>query len=181
MTGQALREARRSVELDPLSMSAYNNLGAMYAYAGQPQRSVEAFEAALALSPEAASVASNLALSYMDVGREADAIRLAESAQAIDPQDHFTMSVLGYIYARVGKRAEAEGALATLRAQRDVSPYLIATVYAGMGDGERAFQWLEEAVDKRDDSVPDLGVDPVFADLRGDPRMQRLLRRIGLD
>ena len=173
-------EAHRAVELDPVSMPAYNNLGAMYSYAGQPQRAVEAYQAALALAPEAAPVASNLALSYSDLGRHADAIRTAEQARALDAEDSFTLAALGYIYGRAGKRAEAERALAALRANPEVSPYLIATVYAGLGEKERAFGMLEQAVEKRDDFVPDLGVDPVFNDLRGDPRMQRLLQKIGL-
>lgn len=147
---EALREARRAVELDPISMPAYNNLGAMYSYAGQEQRAAEAFQAGLALAPDAAALVANLALSYSDLGRHADAIRSAERA------------------------------LATLWAEPDASPYLIATAYAGLGDSERAFQMLEQAVKQRDDLVPDLGVDPVFNDLRGDPRMQRLLQGIGL-
>ena len=177
---EAVREARRATELDPLSMAAYNNLGAMYSYAGQPQKAVEAFEAALALAPNAVPIASNLALSYSDLNRHADAIRTAERARALDAKDSFTLASLGYVYGRVGKRAEAERALAALRGQPDASPYLIATIYAGLGDRERAFGMLEQAVEKRDDSVPDLGVDPVFNDLRGDPRMQRLLQKIGL-
>ena len=46
------------------------------------------------------------------------------------------------------RRAEAERALAVLQAQPDASPYLIATLYAGLGDKERAFGMLEQAVEK---------------------------------
>ena len=177
---EAIREARRATELDPVSFSAYNSLGAMYAYAGQPQRSVEASEAALALAPDASAVIANLALSYSDLGRHGDAIRTAERARMLDAEDAFTLATFGYVYGKAGKRAEAERALAVLRAQPDASPYLIATVYAGLGDKERAFEMLEKAVEQRDDLVPDLGVDPVFNDMRSDPRMQRLLQKIGL-
>ncbi|HEV2132523.1 MAG TPA: tetratricopeptide repeat protein, partial [Longimicrobiaceae bacterium] len=105
---EALREARRSVELDPLSMAAYNNLAAMYLYAGQHQQAVEALQAALALAPDAASLFGNLAITYSVMGRHADAIRTAERARALDPEEQFTISTLGYVYGRAGKRAEAE-------------------------------------------------------------------------
>ncbi|CAA9350685.1 MAG: Adenylate cyclase [uncultured Gemmatimonadetes bacterium] len=177
---EAVRAARRATELDPLSMAAYNNLGAMYSYAGQEQRAVESFNAALALAPDAAAVTANLALSYSDLGRHAEAIRTAERARTLDPEDHFTLATLGYVYGRAGKQAEAERALTALRAEPEVSPYLIATIYAGLGDKERTFGMLEQAVKQRDDSVPDLGVDPVFKDFRGDPRFARLLQKIGL-
>jgi TolB-like protein/Tfp pilus assembly protein PilF len=177
---ESLREARRATELDPVSVAAYNNLGAMYSYAGQPQRAVEMLQAALALAPDAPAWISNLALSYSDLGRHAEAIRTAERARTLDPEDHFTLSTVGYVYGRAGKRAEAERALVALRAQPDASPYLIATIYAALRDKERAFGMLEQAVETRDDSVPDLGVDPVFTDLRGDPRFARLLKKIGL-
>jgi Flp pilus assembly protein TadD len=178
---ESLREARRAVELDPLSMPAFNNLGAMYAYAGLLQRALEASEIALSLAPGAASVAANLAVTYLDVGREADALRLADSARALEPEDHYPLAVLGYVRARMGRRIEAEEALAELRGKPEVSPYLIATVYAGLGDRDSVFQWLERAVEVRDDAAPDLGVDPTFAEYRGDPRMRRLLGRIGLE
>ena len=161
-------------------MAAYNNLGAMYLYAGQPQQGVEAFQAALALAPDAASVVGNLALVYSEMGRHAEAIRTVGRARSLGPGDHFTLVALGYVYGRADKRPEAERALATLQTQPDASPYLIATVYAALGDKERAFDLLEQAVKQRDDFVPDLSVDPVFKDLRGDPRMKRLLKQIGL-
>lgn len=67
-----------------------------------------------------------------------------------------------------------------LRVKPDASPYDVAVVYAALGDKEHAFGMLEQAVEKRDDFVPDMGVDPASNDLRGDPRMQPLLQRIGL-
>lgn len=177
---EAFREARRAVELDPFSAVAYISLGAMYAHTGQPQPAVEAYQAALALAPNSAPISANLAFIYSDLGRHADAIRSAERARSLDPEDHFTLTALGYAHARAGKRPEAERALAALRSKPEVSPYLIATAYVGLGDREHAFEMLEQAVKQRDDLVPDLGVDPVFRDLRSDPRFARLLRKIGL-
>jgi serine/threonine-protein kinase len=177
---EAIREARRAVELDAVSASAYNNLAVMYGYSGQEQRAVEAYMAALALAPDAGGVSANLAPIYSDLGRHAEAIRTAERARSLDPEDHFTLATLGYAYARAGKRPEAERALAALRSKPEVSPYLIAAVYAGLGDKEHAFEMLEQAVKQRDDLVPDLGVHPAFKELRSDPRFARLLRKIGL-
>jgi adenylate cyclase len=177
---EAVRESQRATELDPLSMAAYNNLGAMYMYVRQPQRGIDAFQAALALAPDAASVMANLAMAYSKVNRHADAIRTAERARELDPGEYFVLATLGYTYARAGNRAEAERFLAALQAQRAASPYLIATVHTALGDRERAFAMLEQAVEKRDDFVTDLGVDPVFDELRDDPRMRRLLQRMKL-
>jgi Flp pilus assembly protein TadD len=177
---EALREARHAVEIDPLSMAAYNNLGVMYSYAGDPVRAKDAFDVAVALGPDAGGVISNLALTYSDLGRHADAIRTAERGDSLDSEDFFMIATLGYVYARAGMRTEAERALADLNGRDGASPYLIAGVHAGLGDVERAFELLERAVDERDDLVTDLGMDPVFNGLHGDPRMQRLLRRMGL-
>jgi adenylate cyclase len=177
---ESLRDARRSVELDPISFGAYNNLGSMYIYAGQPQSALEAFRSSLALAPNSAVVTGNLALTYSSLGQHVEAIRTAERARTLDPEEYFTLVTLGYAYGRAGKRAEAEQALRALRAKPEVSPYDVAMVYAGLGDKERAFEMLEKAVEQRDDFVRDLGVDFVFNDLRGHPRMKRLLQEIGL-
>jgi hypothetical protein len=59
-----------------------------------------------------------------------------------------------------------------------VSPYFIATVYAGPGDKDSAFRWLAIALKERSDLLVSLKVDPVFASLRSDSRFADLLRRI---
>lgn len=62
--------------------------------------------------------------------------------------DQHTVAALGHIYGAMGRRAEAEKILQDLELRsksQHVSPYLIATIYAGLGDKDRAFAFLEEA------------------------------------
>ena len=72
------------------------------------------------------------------------------------------------------------GELENLSEQRYVSPYWLALVYAGMGDRARALELLGRAYAERDVWLTWLGVDPRFDALREEPRLQELLRRIGL-
>jgi serine/threonine-protein kinase len=90
---------------------------------------------------------------------------------------------LGHALARNGNRSEALKILAQLRTlskTRYVSPYAFALVYIGMADKDKAFEWLQRAVAERSQALTTLRVDPVFDDLRGDPRFVSLVRQIGL-
>jgi len=92
------------------------------------------------------------------------------------------MSLLGHAYAASGKKAEAQRILGELdqQKQRYVSPYTIATIYAGLGEKDQAFKWLEKAFEERDIWLMNLKVDPVLKNLRSDQRFANLLQRIGL-
>src|SRR5207245_1610419 len=90
---------------------------------------------------------------------------------------------LGHAYARNGNGDEARNILArlqTLSKTRYVSPYAMALVYIGMADKDLAFVWLQKAAAERSPSLTTLKVDPVFDDLRGDPRFVSLLQQMGL-
>ena len=64
--------------------------------------------------------------------------------------------------------------------RRYVSPYTVAAIYAGLGEKDQTFKWLERAYEERDVWLMNLKVDPVFAKLRSDKRFQDLLTRAGL-
>ena len=57
--------------------------------------------------------------------------------------------------------------------------YRIAFVYAGLGDNDQAFEWLEKAFEERSDLLVYLNVDPALDRLRSDPRLTDLARRVG--
>jgi hypothetical protein len=73
----------------------------------------------------------------------------------------------------------AERVLRTLAALPGQTWYAQASVQASLGNADQAFALLDQAVAARESSAPDLGIDPVFARYRADPRMA-ILRRIGL-
>jgi hypothetical protein len=70
--------------------------------------------------------------------------------------------------------------LQQLQEQRYVSPYTVAAIYAGLGNQEKAFEWLDKAVEGRDIWLMNLKVDPVFAKLRSQRRFTDILARIRL-
>jgi tetratricopeptide (TPR) repeat protein len=91
---------------------------------------------------------------------------------------------LAHAYATAGQRANAEKILRDLLQKSKtsyVSPYMIATIYAGLGAKDKAFEFLEKAYQERSPDIPyflkaDLRID----NLSSDPRFQDLLRRVGL-
>ena len=70
--------------------------------------------------------------------------------------------------------------LFALSQKRYVSPASIATIYAGLGDRDRAFEWLDEAYRERSAYMVRLKTDPRLDRIRTDPRFRDLIRRGGL-
>jgi hypothetical protein len=62
----------------------------------------------------------------------------------------------------------------------EIGRYEIALVYAGLGDKDDAFAWLEEAYKTHSEGLTNLKIDPCLDPLRSDPRFADLLRRTGL-
>ena len=96
--------------------------------------------------------------------------------------DQDPTAALAHVYALTGRRAEAETILRGLeRKSKDnyVSPYLIATIYAGLGAKDKAFEFLEKAEQEKNwDLVWALRADLRIDNLRSDPRYQSLMRRV---
>jgi hypothetical protein len=86
-------------------------------------------------------------------------------------------------HVKLGSRPMAQKVAADMEARaktRYVSANAIANAYIGLDDRERAFAWLEKAFQDRSMRPDFMRVDPVYDDLRADPRFRDLLRRAGL-
>jgi serine/threonine-protein kinase len=64
--------------------------------------------------------------------------------------------------------------------ERSVSAYDFAVVQAGLGDNQAALTSLEAAYANRAGGVRWLKIEPMFAALRGEPRFEALVRKVGL-
>jgi len=125
-----------------------------------------------------------LGVGYDGSGQAAEAVLQYRQAVELSHGDTDTLAGLAHGYIAQGNPAEAKKILADLLRDSKasyVSPYMIGTIYAGLGDKSNAFEFLEKAYQERSPDIPyflkaDLRVDP----LRSDPRFQDLLRRVGL-
>jgi Flp pilus assembly protein TadD len=178
---QALAEARRAVELDPLQAGSVNSLGVIHLFAGQLEQAIRTLNDALALVPDLAPVLSNLTLSYVEAGRYREAIETGERLRALTARDEVgQLSSLGYAYARAGRRADAERILREFDGADGVMWVDRALINLWLGNTDLALDQLEQAVEAREDYVADLAIDPAYRPLRGNPRFEKLLVRVGL-
>ena len=177
---EAVAAARKNAELQPDWPGAYNNPGSILSYTGDWAGAIEAFTSAQALAPTNPNAALGLANTYLYMGRGAEAVQAAEKVHERLPEEPSVLGTLGSAYALAGRSADAERVLGRLSALPGDTRYAQASIHASLGNADRAFALLEEAVGQRESSAPDLGIDPVFVRYRNDPRMPPLLRRIGL-
>ncbi len=112
-------------------------------------------------------------------GHHAEAVQIARRMETGAPGYTWPIQVWGYVTARAGMRAEAQAALAQLKGMPN-SEGAQAVVETALGNTDRAFTLLEDAIARRDEYVSDLSVDPLFDPLRNDPRMARLLGKMRL-
>jgi len=125
-----------------------------------------------------------LGIGYEGAGKLLEAISEYQKAVELSGGDQNALTYLAHADDAIGHRAEAEKIFRDLERkskQIDVSPYVMATTYAGLGDREKAFEFLEKAYQLRDlDLSVLLGADLRLDNLHSDPRFQNLLNRLGL-
>jgi TolB-like protein/Tfp pilus assembly protein PilF len=180
---EAMPIAEQACRLDPVSANARMNLGVVLDMAGQVDAAVRQFEETLDLDSNFSFAHSMLGLAYVRKGMPERAVAEAQKARGLSGTRPDIIALHGYTLARAGRKREALGTLADLRrlaSPRTPSPFLMALVYVGLEDRDRAFEWLEKALHGRSWELPALKMNPVFDALRSDPRFPVLLDRLGL-
>ena len=178
---EAIGEVRRAVALDPASSSIMTSLAFVLSNARRFDEAIDTQKIAVERSADSTLAQLDLARAYRLSGRHDLAIetsrRMADSGDPLGP------TFLAASYARAGRKADALTIVRKMEndARRShQGGFLVGVVYAAMGDRDQAFRWLEEAFAAHDTFLPWLKVDPEFDALRGDPRFDDLVRRIGI-
>ena len=180
---EAFAEIARSRELDPTSSFALAESCAYYLlrdYSGL----IEAGRRGVASDPNEWMEHLLLGIGYEGTGKPLEAIPEYQKAIDMSDGDQDPTAALAHAYAMLGRQAEAEKKLKELEQRSQaayVSPYEIATIYAGLGNKDKAFEFLEKAYQERCwDIAWQIKADLRIDNLRSDPRFAELLRRIGL-
>jgi TolB-like protein/Tfp pilus assembly protein PilF len=175
--------SERALQLSPLSAELTAHLGWHYLHARQYDRARETLARAIYLDSTVWRTHLEQALLEQVAGnyREAEA-RLSIPLQ-VAPERAEVQAALGQVYALTGRVEEAQALLQQLQDatdQRYISPYLIASLQASLGQRTRAFASLDRAVKERSELIAYLRIDPRVDSLRADRRFSRLLRRLRL-
>ena len=182
---QALTEAKRAQELDPLSLVIGQNVAQLYLFRDDVNSAIEQCNRVLELDPNYPRGHEVLGWAYLKQGHYPEAIaELRKAVEISSRKDRRTLSSLGCGYALSGQRAEALEVLKELEGKYQRHEAVgrdVGAVYAGLGDKDRAFGWLEKDFQSRSGLLMRIRWEFAFESLRSDPRFADLLRRMGLN
>ena len=180
---EALAEIAKIDELD-YGLSGVGTVTQAYFDLRDYPRLIDASKRALLLDPKDGSQHYNLGAGYQGTGKLQEAIAEYQKAIEMSGGSRRPAVALAHAYAAVGRKAEATQILRDLERkarETSASPYTMATIYTGLGENDRAFEFLEKAYAEKSVSLPEaLESDFLLDSLRPDPRFQNLLQRVGL-
>jgi TolB-like protein/Flp pilus assembly protein TadD len=169
--------------LDPLSPAIHTDRAYISYYYGRNEDALHSVGLALEIDPKFPLGYFWLGRIYTSQGRYADA---DQAFHNLGPLRTWTpsMAALGYMYGKAGRAQDAKAVLAEfdtlMRHGRYASAYAIAAIYAGLGDRERVFRYLDAAHREHAHWLLWLKRDPRWDAFRADPRFESLVRKIGL-
>ena len=180
---EATTELRLALESDPLALAVKTTLGMKAYFAGQYDEAVEALTKTIELEERFGMARFFLGATYTEQFKYAEARRELEAAMNLSGRSPEILAALGYLHGLSGKTAMARALLDELTAlsgERYVSPARLAQVHIALGDQTTALDRLEQAHAERAADLAWLGVRPMFARLRGEPRFEVLLKEMGV-
>jgi tetratricopeptide (TPR) repeat protein len=173
----AIELNRRAVELDPLDMRGYHQLGLALIWAEQLDEALAVYHQLLRLNPEYTSANLSLSRILLLQGNLEGAMAAAEREREPFWRE---FGILINLYAQ-GNTEEADVRLVDFIEQNQAdSAYQIATIYGFRGDIDQVFEWLELAYIQRDGGLPEMLSDPFLNQFSNDPRWVEILKKVGL-
>jgi DNA-binding winged helix-turn-helix (wHTH) protein/TolB-like protein/Tfp pilus assembly protein PilF len=176
-------QVRHAQELDPLSLDINTGVGRTFYLSRHYDRSIDAYRKVIDLDPYWARAYTRLGTTYAAEGAFADAIREFGESERLAGADPYLDGLAGYAQARSGNTRKARELLEQLTRRsrtENVPAYSMAIICIGLGERDKALEWLDKASQDRSPYLVYAKADPLLDPVRSDPRFVALLQRIGL-
>ena len=179
---EAMAQIEQALKLDPFN-PLFKALYAMdLMYARRYDEAIELLRNTLQTAPNDLVSLSSLRTAYHLKQMYEEALEIWKTSYSAK-NDHEAVDALTHGYAEAGYSGALRRAAETLIARSHttyVTSWQIGTLFTRAGENDKALEWLEKAYEEHDSNMPYLSVDPIFDDLRDDPRFQDLLRKMNL-
>jgi tetratricopeptide (TPR) repeat protein len=178
----ALEEALTAQKLDPLSPQIATFAGITYDSLGSYEHAEKQHFRALELQPDFLPAMANLAETYWHKRKFDDVERLCETYLKISKDELVSKLALATTYALAGKEVEARRTMAQAESIPDPAHHgdgLRITYHIALGELEKAVELIESEYARGADWLGEIAYNPLYAAVRGDPRVRSILRRIG--
>lgn len=171
---ESVREGQIAAQLDPLSAETQTALGRFLYRARRYEEALPHLQLAVEREPRSIGANVRLADVYLQLRRYEEALAVFERGQGLTGDKSNFQAHIAHVYARMGRKSEARQMISGLK----VAPIGLAAVYTALGDKDKAFRILEQAIAERNSFLTSLKEDPPFESLHSDPRWKELLRRM---
>jgi len=181
---QAHAQMEKAQELDPVSLQINRARGTLLLYRRQYDQAINYFLKLREAEPTAHRTHLLMSVAYEKTGRQAEAVE--ESLEHGRSLGFLTSEQIGFLrksFKTSGWHGFLQGRIVLLeqRSKTDyMSPNHLAGLYSLLGEKDHAFAWLEKALNERDPAIVKIKIDPIYDNLRSDPRFIKLLQRINL-
>jgi TolB-like protein/Flp pilus assembly protein TadD len=181
---EAIEALETAIRLDPLSSILYEGRAVLNLLQRRYEAALQGYRAVLEFDPRYYRAYTGMGRTYALMGRFGEALAMLEKARALGGDLPYILSGLGQVYALAGDHASSRSILANLHA-RAREGYIPSTCFAiihlGLGERDQTLDWLEKGCEQREMRLAILKVHPVYDELRGHPRFQAILKRLGLE
>ena len=180
---EALAQIKKGQEADPLSVPIAENLVQNLIENGDLDGALAQCKRTIELDPNYWSIHFRQAAVHFERGEKAEGFAAASKSIELIGRAPIALGFWGYALAVSGKRQDALSVVKELEgkyAAKEMDGVRIASVYIGLGDKDKAFEWLEKDFQTRRPTLMEMRLELEFRSVRDDPRYKDLLRRMGL-
>ena len=174
---------RQAQQLDPVSSVIAVNITRMLQIQKKDDEAIRFTQKLIELDPNFPAAYQYISLSYIRLGKITEAIAAGEKSVQMSNRSGISLGDLGYVYALGGRRDDAMAIVKELEAKfaaGEAKPLFIAVVFAGLGEKDKMFEWLQKGLEEHSGQLAEIRWQMPFEAYHDEPRFKELLRKMNL-
>ena len=181
---EGIEQMKKAIELDPYNLNYTRNLGRIFYFDGNYEDAKSVLQGTLDINPIFSLVNLSLAMVYLQQSKYEEAlVAVKKEGEAQRKWNPVLDCISGIIHARMGETDKARKLFKNLLERSkevNTSPYYLAALSVTLGEMDKGFEFLDKAYREKDFWIRELMVDPLFEDVRSDPRYDTMLKKLRL-